>query len=175
MASSQIAIESSFVNKSFEEAAEEFGHDDGAGVYFAVEPFDALYMSEDGKHVVWEKDFFTGSPLGFFSQEFTEYLSLLMPLLYQVSSDGGSSTQVTLSWVTPNTSTLGEQVKVLSETIVDLVNSVRRVEELHASFHTPENLKKIDSMKMSRGYISPEVMAQTILNGYPASVAQGEL
>lgn len=175
MAKNAIVIPDEYARLTFTEAAETKGEDIGSGRFIVCEPFDALYYSEDGKHIVWEKDFFTEGPASHIDAVFIEYLSIIMPSFYEVTDDGPRSTQITLSWAIPDVSTLGEQVQLLEETTVKLITGEVSIDDLHRDFYTPETRDRVDAMCSARPRIDPRVIAETILSGAPASMAQGQL
>lgn len=139
-----------------------------------IPPFEAVYLSEDGKHVVWEKDFTYRGEKNITRAVFVEYLSYLMPELYNVSC--GWLGDATIAWATPDaeTLTLAEGAANLSAEALRLINGETTIDQLWDALYTDDNIVKIDALVRSTRLEADEII-RTIMNGHSVSLAQGEL
>jgi len=174
VATRRITLPSDLSDKTLHEAELRFGVEGNYDItMIIVPPFDAIYRAEDPAYVVWEKDFPYVGKKDVANEIFVEYLSYLMPELYNVERSWGVAT---LRWVTPgaNDSTLGEGVIKLKDYTVRVINGEISIDKLWDQLYTPDNCAKIEAL--TRGpYVERDMIVRTLMENLPASFAHGKL
>ena len=169
-----IVLPPEFVGKNLNEAIAEYGYMGQEDIpMVVVSPFEALYVSEDKRHVVWEKDFPYSGKKHIARAVFVEYLAYLMPELYNVSYRIGTAT---LAWATPDveTLTLGEGVGKISAETLRLLNGETTIDQHWDTFFTDENETKIDTM-VRGARLQADAIVRGIMDNHSVSLSRGEL
>ena len=169
-----VALPPEFVGKTLHEAIAEYGYMGEEDIpMVVVSPFEALYVSEDKHHVVWEKDFSYSGEKHIARDVFVEYLAYLMPELYNVSYCLGTAT---LAWATPDveTLTLGEGVARVSAETLRLLSGETTIDHHWDMFFTEENENKIDAM-VRGARLEADDIVRAIMDNHSVSLSRGEL
>lgn len=170
-----IVLPSEFSSKTLAAASEDHGvQGDNDITMIFIPPFDAVYLSEDQTHVVWEKDFHYSGEKTITFEVFVEYLAYLMPELYNVSCDWRGN--ATLAWATEGADSLplGESVSKLGSETLRLINGESNIDQLWDALYTEDNVAKIDALVRGTR-LEADAIVQTLMNGHAVSLAQGEL